>query len=201
MEVKQPSAEVAQLLADFRKRGGVIDHVVMQYVVMQAEGPSGTVYDLHKEAAVLTLEAVAEEWAASGWPLALRMHPELAQGRRITATEFLGPYFDQEKRSLIMPDSKSSTGDLDNFITHGYADAFSDPPHSLHGALDELNALFHAMNEALFGGLDVTSDIYQWSVDWCNYFDAGREWWGAFLWTVHDADQNTLVGVAASTTD
>lgn len=26
--------------------------------------------------------------------------------------------------------------------------------------------------------------IYSWSDDWSNYFDAGKEWWGTFYWTV-----------------
>ena len=206
MEVKQPSTEVAQLLADFQHRGGVID-----YVIMQADDEPVSAYDLHKEAAMLTLENATATFDSNAvltlkavalndleaWRSLLAIQPDMAQGKPISYTEFLGPYFDQQRQSLIMPDG---TGGPD-FMCHAYADAFTEPPQPMRGTLDELNALFHALNERLFGRLDADTEIYQWSTDWSNYFDFGKEWWGAFLWTVRNNEQDTYVGVAASTSD
>lgn len=43
--------------------------------------------------------------------------------------------------------------------------------------------------------------IYQLSNDWSNYFDAGKEWWGTFFWTLYDKTTNQITVIAASITD
>lgn len=37
--------------------------------------------------------------------------------------------------------------------------------------------------------------------DWSNYFDAGKEWWGTFYWTVFNKKNNTIMVLGASETD
>ena len=94
-------------------------------------------------------------------------------------------------------------------FTKGYAGAFTDPPYGLSVYANnqirtlpkvEVNQLFLALNQALFGSL-ATMQIYEWPTDWSPYFDAGHEWWGSFLWTLYNPSQQWMVGVAASTTD
>lgn len=56
-------------------------------------------------------------------------------------------------------------------------------------------------NTALFADDWSRLEIVSWSTDWSPYFDAGHEWWGAFLWTVYVPAREWIVVVAASATD
>lgn len=93
----------------------------------------------------------------------------------------------------------SSLADLDDFVRE-YTYAFTDPPYGM-GCSDEKEKLTICSQTMtrLFGDLsDFT--IRKWSTDWSNYFDAGNEWWGAYLWTlVSDDGRGWWIG--ASTTD
>ena len=44
-------------------------------------------------------------------------------------------------------------------------------------------------------------EVYMWSTDSSHYFDAGKEWWGAFFWTVYNPYWDRYIGIVASTTD
>ena len=44
-------------------------------------------------------------------------------------------------------------------------------------------------------------DIWRWETDWTNYFEAGREWWGEYLWTVHRPGSGRVAVIAGSSTD
>tara|TARA_R100001132_G_scaffold27455_1_gene33721 strand:- start:17013 stop:17204 length:192 start_codon:yes stop_codon:yes gene_type:complete len=55
------------------------------------------------------------------------------------------------------------------------------------------------LNVIICGSED--SIIFQWPTNWSNYFEAGDEWWGSFLWSVSNPDGNQIVVIAASTTD
>ena len=83
-------------------------------------------------------------------------------------------------------------------FTTGYVYAFTDPPYGLR--CDENEKLNHC-NETmsrLFGQLDQFT-IRKWSTNWSNYFDAGNEWWGAFLWTlISDDGRGWWVGASTS---
>ncbi|MEZ4369625.1 MAG: hypothetical protein R3B07_02340 [Polyangiaceae bacterium] len=43
--------------------------------------------------------------------------------------------------------------------------------------------------------------IHEWSTDWSNFFDAGREWWGTFCWTIEDPLRKWTTAILASSTD
>ncbi|WP_145051409.1 hypothetical protein [Lignipirellula cremea] len=93
----------------------------------------------------------------------------------------------------------SSLVDMDEFVRE-YTYAFTDPPYGIRCSCDdEKRAICSQSMTRLFGDLsDFT--IRKWSTDWSNYFDAGNEWWGAFLWTlVSDDGRGWWIG--ASTTD
>jgi hypothetical protein len=88
---------------------------------------------------------------------------------------------------------------VDEFVSE-YTHAFTDPPYGIRSANDaESQAICSDSLARLFGDLTHFS-IRKWSTSWSNYFDAGNEWWGAFLWTlVSDDGRGWWVG--ASTTD
>lgn len=58
--------------------------------------------------------------------------------------------------------------------------------------LNSLYLLFDDLNEIV---------IYKWGVDCNPYFDAGKEWWGAYFWTVYNPHKNIYIAIVASTTD
>lgn len=96
-------------------------------------------------------------------------------------------------------DAKSEPADMDDFVRE-YTYAFTDPPYGIRCSDDEdKHALCSQTIARLFGDIsDFT--IRKWSTDWSNYFDAGNEWWGAFLWTLVSADGRGW-WVGASSTD
>ena len=87
------------------------------------------------------------------------------------------------------------------FYIRGYAHAFSDPPYPISIDGKSLNELFLRLNNLLFGGLNAPLEIYEWAGDWCNYFDDGYDWWGAYLWTVHNLNTMQMVAIGPSSTD
>ncbi len=84
---------------------------------------------------------------------------------------------------------------------NGYKSAFFLPPYGLRGSIEAQSALFAAINLEVFGSDMAQSEIFAWSTNWSNYFDAGHEWWGAFYWTVLPAGSNRMVTIGASSTD
>ncbi|MEZ4234050.1 MAG: hypothetical protein R3B89_33055 [Polyangiaceae bacterium] len=43
--------------------------------------------------------------------------------------------------------------------------------------------------------------IHEWATDWSNYFDAGREWWGTYCWTIEDPKRQWTTALLASASD
>lgn len=148
----------------------------------------------------------------------------------ITAEQFFGPYFKfKEQRPILRGQTGKPFQDItvfndhyyydeneteanvvsviisDNsdFVTQGYTDAFLKPPHSfgLRGMTNfELGQFFLAFNNLLFTDINEIV-IYSWQTDCSNYFDAGKEWWGSFFWTVYNPAKNWYIAITASTTD
>lgn len=87
---------------------------------------------------------------------------------------------------------------LDEFLA-AYRPAFLDPPYRLRLDAARAAKLCEESLTVLLGDLAEWS-ICAWSDDWSNYFDAGKEWWGAYLWTLCRADGRG-VWIGASTTD
>jgi len=149
-------------------------------------------------------------------------------GIQISIRDFLGPQFDlltnkplikgvkklynayfyfdtdeDEKNSIDFNERLKQFEFQETDGTSGaFCGAFLDPPHSVrigeniyeHGKyfIDFCNLLFS----------DITKiEIYKWSVDSSNLFDAGKEWWGAHFWTIYNPIKNIYIGAVASTTD
>lgn len=148
----------------------------------------------------------------------------------ITPEEFFGPYFNfKDQRPILLgttgkpfqnvtvfsdyyyydeieiDDNIVSIKPNDNsdFVTQGYTDAFLKPPHSFgkSGMTNfEIGKLFLEFNKFLFDDINKII-VYSWQTDCSNYFDAGKEWWGSFFWTVYNPTKDWYIGIAASTTD
>lgn len=82
--------------------------------------------------------------------------------------------------------------------------AFSRPPYSLDAKPAEVQELFDAIVGFLLPR-GPYHEIRDWSgpalVDVSDYFEAGAEWWGVHLYTIHTPELRRLSVVAGSTTD
>ena len=84
----------------------------------------------------------------------------------------------------------------------GFVYAFLDPPYSFMcgKTIFEKGNFFLDFCRLLFTDISQT-EVYMWSTDSSNYFDAGKEWWGAFFWTVYNPYWDRYIGIIASETD
>ena len=75
--------------------------------------------------------------------------------------------------------------------------AFWETPHTSGYGPDE----FRRVNSVLFPKGTDKLEVYEWTTDWSNYFEAGREWWGTACWSVYDQRMNRYIVIMAETTD
>ncbi len=74
---------------------------------------------------------------------------------------------------------------------------FLDPPHSTKYTIND----FIKINDLLFPKGKDNLEIYDWNVEWSNYFDDGLEWWGAAAISIYDKLLDRYVIILASSTD
>ena len=86
---------------------------------------------------------------------------------------------------------------LNNGYKRPYWYLFLDPPTNTHYDVDD----FIKINNILFPKGKDNLEIYDWSVNWSNYFDDGLEWWGASAISIYDKLLNRYVIILASSTD
>ena len=60
---------------------------------------------------------------------------------------------------------------------------------------------FERVNSVLFPKGADALEVYEWTTDWSNYFDAGHEWWGAACWSAYDRHLDRFAVLFASATD
>lgn len=142
------------------------------------------------------------------------------QGDVISLKSFLGSFFDLgSKRLLMRGESKRHINDLfwvgdeeipENVVgkcglyapeSFGLSDAFFCNPYGITGSSVELNTLFLDIAEHFFASFVNAGQIYTWSDDCSNYFDAGKEWCGTLFCTYFCPPHSTIVAALASTTD
>ena len=86
----------------------------------------------------------------------------------------------------------------ENFgTTVPYWYALMEPVHGRRNKPED----FKKVNEVLFPNGTDTLDIYEWTTDWSDYFDAGHEWYGACCWSVYDKTRSRYVVMLVSATD
>lgn len=120
-----------------------------------------------------------------------------AQARRIDPEEFLfvPTIVRKIKGGSVIYDRKDPDVDAGEQIPYWYA--FLEPPQWFDATPDD----FRRVNEALFPEGADELEVYEWTTDWSNYFDAGHEWWGTACWSVYDKRLNRYVVMFASATD
>ena len=75
--------------------------------------------------------------------------------------------------------------------------ALMEPVHGRNNKPED----FKKMNEVLFPNGTEMLDIYEWTTDWSDFFDAGHEWYGACCWSVYDRSLSRYVVMLVSATD
>jgi hypothetical protein len=85
-----------------------------------------------------------------------------------------------------------------------FAYAFSWTPYGLHAKPREIQQLFDAITDfVLPPGAD--HEIWDWASprlpEVSQYFEAGMDWWGVFLFTIYVPSLRRLTVIAGSTTD
>lgn len=175
---------------------------MLDYVIL--DPPLGLApYERHRAAAVAGIAEIDDRlanWArtraSARFPIAsffrLRWDETKLKGAMVLFQEFWG--LDDVEPKPLGPNAWST------LPVSGYKSAFFNPPHGLSSRVDTLR-LFAQINEHIFGKNLADAEIFSWSTDWSNYFDAGHEWWGAFYWTVRPAGAHHMVVIAGSTTD
>jgi hypothetical protein len=191
MQQIKPSDRLASLLDRFAKDG-----IVVEYFVFALDNGTGS------------LEVAHRKTAASGLALIQGHYLEVAEKRRQRFNTWRGlgssdeSFYSERTCFRVTFDITKATAteeSRDEFLKD-YWYAFSDPPYGTSIAEPNLTKLFDEVNRVLFDDLSQWS-IRRWSTDWSNYFDAGLEWWGAFLWTLVSPDRLRAVWIGASTTD
>jgi hypothetical protein len=86
-----------------------------------------------------------------------------------------------------------------------YAYAFAEPVYSLSSSYTRTQELFHEINAHFLSEEFPREIITDWSSpelrNLSEYFHAGLEYWGVFLFTVYDPETRRLTVISASTTD
>ena len=209
---------VADLVVDCDREGACVDFAFLKR-------PPGreSDYELHKAAAERSMtlfaerndcyfkgfvdlgiprglkakELVAElrflERIRAGDHFSTHMTPEQMKGELVSVPEFLGEGYDLESKYFDR-DALGFKGPEN--VNAGLVYAFCLPPHG--GPSVEL---LERVLDRIFNWFSGGATIYRWNDAWSNYFDAGKEWWGTFFWTVHLHANDIIVGVGASTTD
>lgn len=152
-----------------------------------------------------------------------------SSGEKIDLEHFLGPYFDYRTHKPFMRGQLSNDTlnayfyfdsreilankvDMNSKVEifrerypnnkGSFIYAFMEPPYNIQLGKDiKLRGeyLLEFMN-FFFGDLNKI-EIFAWSTDCSAIFEAGKEWWGNYFWTVYNPIKNWYVGMLASETD
>ena len=194
----EPSKELGELLEEID-----LQHVVLEFVFYESALPES--YESHFDAAHDFLDASHTQYQKhyatidfNRYPLAknhvYKWNPGELTGTRISFDEFWGP---DDVAPTPIGDHGWSIPNVE-----GYKTAFFLPPYGLQNPQNRNTVLFDRLNERLFGNAQKNElVIYSWSNQCSGYFDAGLEWWGAFLWTIAHPDKKNITLIGASSSD
>ena len=84
----------------------------------------------------------------------------------------------------------------------GFLYALLEPPYrlQLEENITKRGQFFLDISAVLFDELK-DLEVYTWSTDCSKIFDAGKEWWGCFFWTVYNPAKDMYIGIIGSSTD
>lgn len=137
---------------------------------------------------------------------------------KISYQKFLGTGFDFKNNCVqLFKYSGNSCSTIQDFTGSALVKALLNPPYSIalksgDYSLENGIIVHEKMTKFLFEFLDTilnvktftdfdNYEIYKWSDDWSNYFDAGKEWWGTFYWTLLNKDTKQVIVIGASASD
>ena len=189
--------------------GKEYDRCVIDYCLVKSEFPNRGIRS-HREAVLFAMlkiierylmdtRAVEEKWANGVddgfFPWSLDFGK--AQAHPISPEEFLfAPIVVRKiKGGSVIYDRPNPDVDAGEQIPYWYA--FLEPPQWFGCAPDD----FRRVNNALFPEGTGELEVFEWTTDWSNYFDAGREWWGTACWSVYDRRLDRFAVLFASATD
>ena len=117
----------------------------------------------------------------------ITIHKDKMESKCISSTDFfkLPNNYEEEKNNL------------GNGYKRPYWFLFLNPPHGTNYKIDD----FIKINNLLFPMGKDSLEIYDWNVEWSNYFDDGLEWWGAGAISIYDKLLDRYVIIFASSTD
>ena len=104
---------------------------------------------------------------------------------------------DSKELFQLPNDYEKERHNLENGYKRPYWFLFLDPPHKTNYKIYD----FIKTNNILFPKGKDNLEIYDWNVEWSNYFDDGLEWWGAAAISIYDKLMNRYVIILASSTD
>jgi len=193
-----PEPELANLLATFDACGGVLNYIFLEAYTEES------LETLHRAAALAGMAAIdrrlmqwAETHASTERPIEmffkLSWDETKLTGRQISLWEFWGT---DDVEPKCLGENAWSIPNVD-----GYKTSFFHPPYNFRGSAVERLLCFNGLNRYILGDVPERAEIFSWSTDWSNYFEAGHEWWGAFWWTIRPAGLLRFVVVGASSTD
>ncbi len=97
----------------------------------------------------------------------------------------------------VFYDAEWAPNDENFGTTVPYWYALMEPVHGRNNKPED----FKTVNEALFPNGTDALEIYEWTTDWSDFFDAGHEWYGACCWSIYDKSMNRYVVMLVSATD
>lgn len=190
--------------------GKEYDRCIIDYCLIAPDAPNRGIRS-HREAVLFAMLKVIERYLAEQRTSEETWRPEevaddffpwsldfgKAEARRIDPEEFLfvPTVVRKIKGGSTIYDRKDPDVDAGEQIPHWYA--FLEPPQWFDATPED----FARANDALFPEGADALEVYEWTTDWSNYFDDGREWWGTACWSVYDAHLDRYVVLFASATD
>lgn len=172
------------------------DGVIVDFIVLEADDQA------------LPIEAIHRAAATAGMPILSERNVKEIESRRQRFNDRRGldpsdmlffthrPFW---RLTFEAAKASATHESVDGFLKD-YWQAFSNSPQGPQLPEGEVAKRFDEINLLLFGELAQWS-IMRWSTDWSSYFEAGLEWWGAFLWTLVSSDRRRAIWAGASTTD
>ncbi|MGY3777085.1 hypothetical protein [Isobaculum melis] len=131
-------------------------------------------------------EELLKNWQHAYGTTIYSILPKLMKAERENLTDFFKEY----------PAKECYDYAKDKELVESYHHAFVDPPYGNSTGRKD----FKKLNQLIFPNQQDLI-IYRWNDDWSDYFDAGKEWWGTFYWTIYDPTSKRMTIIGGSATD
>ena len=202
MQIIEPQTDIADFLQCYEESDVVLEFV---FISRESDVPLGDEKS-HQHAANLGLRFVQKKWDdcctinitddefshinnhRAGIPT-----DYLPNGQPISVDEFIGP---RNSRSDGFQ-QRSQNGFYYGSVSSGFAFALMEPPHGIKNPRE----CFLEFKRVVFSDFPDEMTVYAWETDGPSYFDAGREFWGTFFWTVQVSSKDPIMAIFGSTTD